>query len=422
MISVFSRNHFHSLKGIDNPMRHKKKRTQNQAASLQHPRNPDKLDYSDESSAADTPLDSQEYQRAIRAHLNEFEDMATNPLNGYSSKDGLDGVVRHTHTVPRMPPLPTSNRLPPSTKTVSKKNNSKSGATNGTNASAPRDRIWNTTTNEERERIKEFWLNLGEEERKSLVKVEKEAVLKKMKEQQKHSCSCSVCGRKRTAIEEELEVLYDAYYEELEQYANQQQFPSQSSISAPRHHAPRSLRQSKITEVLHSDDSEGSFEDEEDDDELSEDDLLTDDDISDGDDNYSEVEYEEDHAPPEFFRFGNSLTVKGGILTVADDLLKNDGKKFIEMMEQLAERRMQREEEAAMEAREYDDEEEDDYDDEDIESDVCGHHERFTHSSDLFRSTMRMTKSRTRLRKNNEWLKDVGCSKSLLPECSNSVY
>jgi hypothetical protein len=33
-------------------------------------------------------------------------------------------------------------------------------------------------------------------------------------------------------------------------------------------------------------------------------------------------------------------------LTVADDLLKNDGKKFIEMMEQLAERRMAREEEA----------------------------------------------------------------------------
>lgn len=36
----------------------------------------------------------------------------------------------------------------------------------------------------------------------------------------------------------------------------------------------------------------------------------------------------------------------GGILTVADDLLKNDGRKFIEMMEQLAERRMAREEDA----------------------------------------------------------------------------
>lgn len=85
-----------------------------------------------------------------------------------------------------------------------------------------RERIWNTSSNEERERIKEFWLSLGEDERKSLVKVEKDAVLKKMKEQQKHSCTCTVCGRKRVAIEEELEVLYDAYYEELEQYANHQ--------------------------------------------------------------------------------------------------------------------------------------------------------------------------------------------------------
>lgn len=32
---------------------------------------------------------------------------------------------------------------------------------------------------------------------------------------------------------------------------------------------------------------------------------------------------------------------------MADDLLKNDGKKFIEMMEQLAERRMAREEDTA---------------------------------------------------------------------------
>lgn len=81
----------------------------------------------------------------------------------------------------------------------------------------------------------------------------------------------------------------------------------------------------------------------------------------------------------------------GGILTVADDLLKNDGKKFIEMMEQLAERRMQREEEAQYQAHpdmhrrysahahapppvEYDDEEdevdeEDGFEDEDYEED-----------------------------------------------------
>ena len=36
--------------------------------------------------------------------------------------------------------------------------------------------------------------------------------------------------------------------------------------------------------------------------------------------------------------------MKGGILTVADDLLKNEGKKFLEMMEKLAERRTRRDE------------------------------------------------------------------------------
>ncbi|KAF8994902.1 salt tolerance down-regulator-domain-containing protein [Cyathus striatus] len=85
------------------------------------------------------------------------------------------------------------------------------------------NKIWSTNSTEERERIKDFWLGLGEEERKNLVKIEKDTVLKKMKEQQKHTCGCAVCGRKRSAIEEELEVLYEAYYDELEQYATYQQ-------------------------------------------------------------------------------------------------------------------------------------------------------------------------------------------------------
>ena len=63
--------------------------------------------------------------------------------------------------------------------------------------SKPNNKIWSTSSTEERERIKEFWLGLGEEERRNLVKIEKDTVLRKMKEQQKHSCSCAVCGRKR---------------------------------------------------------------------------------------------------------------------------------------------------------------------------------------------------------------------------------
>ncbi|KAL9015829.1 MAG: hypothetical protein Q9185_006796 [Variospora sp. 1 TL-2023] len=215
-----------------------------------------------------------------------------------------------------------------------------------------KDRIWNTSTQEERERIKEFWLSLGEEERRSLVKVEKEAVLKKMKEQQKHSCSCTVCGRKRTAIEEELEVLYDAYYEELEQYANHQQIsltdgtpimpPTGLHHPMSRFHPPRNppppLNYQKA--------SRGRIQEIPDNDETMDEEEYSDDEE---DEEYSDEEPDGETVAPsatDFFNFGNSLTVQGGILTVADDLLKNDGKKFIEMMEQLAERRMQREEDA----------------------------------------------------------------------------
>lgn len=64
----------------------------------------------------------------------------------------------------------------------------------------------------------------------------------------------------------------------------------------------------------------------------------------------------------------DDLGSSGNIITVADDLLKNDGRKFLEMMEQLAERRMQREEEAAAEVGRDSDEDEDDEDgDEDDE-------------------------------------------------------
>jgi hypothetical protein len=75
------------------------------------------------------------------------------------------------------------------------------------------------------------------------------------------------------------------------------------------------------------------------------------------------------------------LSRPGGVLTVADDLLKNDSTRFLEMMEQLAERRMMREEAAIQmmedgrdggnqrnqDVEEDEDEDEDDLDDEDDE-------------------------------------------------------
>lgn len=104
------------------------------------------------------------------------------------------------------------------------------GSVNGAQSTA---RAWSSSSAEERERIKEFWLGLNERERKNLIKIEKDGVLRKMKEQQKHGCSCAVCGRKRSSIEDELEVLYDAYYDELEQYAHDQQKYVESGGQVP---------------------------------------------------------------------------------------------------------------------------------------------------------------------------------------------
>ena len=362
--------------------RKKQKRRQKQAAKLAAEQ-PAKSQSNGVPSATEVKRQMQELEAKFREHgLDEQydENGQFDPAEGdpyYSDEDGdaYSGSYGQTGSPSNGYAMPASNAGKKSKKKKKGKGglpdipNHVHGGTNGLSQShvslslppldtnGPRgpgiskEKIWNTSSQEERERIKEFWLSLGEDERKSLVKVEKDAVLKKMKEQQKHSCSCTVCGRKRTAIEEELEVLYDAYYEELEQYANNQgdggpppmmaphrRFGAMSGLQPPNRLPPafngQQPSRGRIVEEL------GDDEDDEGDEEYSEDDA-DEDDYSDEPD-----ELPQSHAR-DFFNFGNSLTVQGGILTVADDLLKNDGKKFIEMMEQLAERRMARETDAA---------------------------------------------------------------------------
>jgi hypothetical protein len=214
--------------------------------------------------------------------------------------------ARDSHPPPPPPPPPPSSMSSAALRSVQRNNAGRN------------DRIWNTSTQEERENIKEFWLSLGEDERKSLVKIEKEAVLRKMKEQQKHSCSCTVCGRKRTAIEEELEVLYDAYYEELEQYV----LPDLSltglrfrSLMHDNQHESR-LPPDRMTPMHYPTQPSHGHIEELPDDEDDEDDDGDEEDYSDeeeyDDDEYSDEEPEELPRPSQdFFNFGNSLTVKG---------------------------------------------------------------------------------------------------------------
>lgn len=330
-------------------------------------------------------------EQAAESHPSPSSTAANHSGRGSADHETAESDDEHEYVMGVGPPTPSTNgtlHAESNSKKSKKKKKKGSTAESDTAAASPltsgldlpshspftaargpgisRDKIWSTSSQEERERIKEFWLGLGEDERKSLVKVEKDAVLKKMKEQQKHTCSCTVCGRKRTAIEEELEGLYDAYYLELEQFANQGETPHMLPHSArdlafrpprmlPSTYSGRPPSRGRIIEHVGED---------EDDEELEE--VYSEDEVE--EDDYSDEPPEEYHSShdrdvTDFLTFGNSLQVKGtqllesllrrygnmdlgGILTVADDLLKNDGKRFIEMMEQLAERRMAREEDA----------------------------------------------------------------------------
>ncbi|KAJ3283380.1 DNA-directed RNA polymerase [Borealophlyctis nickersoniae] len=260
----------------------------------------------------------------------EAYDPSEGQPDGYNAVSDHDSLLDDDDYCQARNPSNESSR-----KKKKKKNKSKSsgGDAGGANDHHKHNDIWYKSDAEEKQRIREFWLQLGEEERRALVKLEKEAVLKKMKEQQKQTCSCSVCGRKRTVIEEELEILYDAYYEELENFANDQQ----SGGSRPP---------ARRTCYVSSDEDD----DDEDDDEDS------------------------DHSGNgSIFEFGSSLTVKGGILTVADDFLKNDGRKFLDLMEQLAERKLRQVDEEESNGGSgngadwddaYEDEDDDEYEDE----------------------------------------------------------
>ena len=216
-----------------------------------------------------------------------YHDLADNYATGSST------------SLSRVPaPLSRSHRPPPSLSNAALRATHK----------ISRDQIWNTSTQAERENIKKFWLELGEEERRSLVKVEKEAVLRKMKEQQKHSCSCTVCGRKRTAIEEELEVLYDAYYEELEQFANHDHgLPNGPPVLAP----PRTYNHVRSPPPM-----AGSYPTRGRVQEIGEDDEDADEeeDYDEDDEPFSDEDIDDQRAPHDFFAFGNSLTVKGTMM------------------------------------------------------------------------------------------------------------
>mmetsp|Transcript_3347 Transcript_3347/g.11770 ORF Transcript_3347/g.11770 Transcript_3347/m.11770 type:complete len:519 (+) Transcript_3347:396-1952(+) len=73
--------------------------------------------------------------------------------------------------------------------------------------------LWDLTETEEGERIREFWLGLGDAQRRSLARVDKDCMWKKLEQKQKQECVCRDCRRKKTA---ELKASFKAFCRQLE--------------------------------------------------------------------------------------------------------------------------------------------------------------------------------------------------------------
>jgi len=295
-------------------------------------------------------------------------------------------MVRSLRAAGKAPVSATSQTHHNHTHTHTAPASAKAPATKGKAvANTPPAKIWTTASAEERENITQFWLGLTEAERRDLLQIEKDAVLRRMKEQQRHSCGCAVCGRKKVNIEMELDQLYEQYYEDLERYTQHQRaaivnddcprppgagpFPGSVELDPSGqllkldHLAPSAAQQASVEESDEYDDDD-DYEDEE---ELDDDEIV------------SEEAETGSYAPrsksgtkpatpkPEggddFYGFGSNLATIKGVITVADDMLKNDGAKFLEMMEQLAVKRVAREELNVRELQEETDEDEEEVDD-----------------------------------------------------------
>ena len=248
-------------------------------------------------------------------------------------------------------------------------------------------KVWAQTSLEDRGNISNFWLGLNEPERRDLVQIEKDTVLRKIKDQHRHTCACTVCMRKRSDIEHEVEQLYEQFHMDLRSFAQKQRaalagkhppplgagpFPGSVEVDAAGqvvkldHLAPDPklpLREELLGDVGSDEYDEDDYDDEDDvdDDDIGSDEADMGDDLDDPipperpprkavavrkKDNPVKAEAS---TSTEFSAFGSSLTtIKGmlldgygkltaaGVLTVADELLKNDGAKFLEMMELLA--------------------------------------------------------------------------------------
>lgn len=162
----------------------------------------------------------------------------------------------------------------------------------------------------ERQQIRDFWLSLPSDRRKDLVFQERQILLRSWKERQRVGCNCAYCQKKRKLVQSEIEMLYDTYYQVLDEYTN---FLREVRLNGGASATATAASQPIAADPASSGGPSGS--------------------VPSGKSSYRHSCIQQH---PSQIRFG--------LHNVAEDLLKNGGKKFLDILERIAERRIRREE------------------------------------------------------------------------------
>ncbi|KAI8335768.1 salt tolerance down-regulator-domain-containing protein [Chlamydoabsidia padenii] len=195
------------------------------------------------------------------------------------------------------------------------------------NTATENDGVWSSNDSaDERLKLREFWQQLDQDYKEKLLMMEREDLLLKMNNHRRHGSHCFLCGKKRMIIEKEIKNVYEIYCNELDRSRNQQQPQSTStcvantqdtSCTRSHHHLlgtektdPQHNQDKPIVDTPHHDTS--SLPDSK----KAPLDMLT------------------------YFHLRNGITLKNDMLTVSDELLKNNGEPLMHMMDLLAEQRL----------------------------------------------------------------------------------
>ncbi|KAM0684086.1 Stress response protein nst1 [Mitosporidium daphniae] len=214
-----------------------------------------------------------------------------------------------------------------------------------TKASSLVPSFWTFLSPVEQNCVKNYWLDLKPHERSWLVSAEKAHVLTLFSRHKRLSCGCTFCHRRRAIVEEEIIALYDAYALELESFST-----SVALSRGPNRESQPTLSELFMTyeDVLDDEYLVCEQESEENGDvyplDDEDDQFIEELDVEDESDTFiTEARSASSYRNSHFFPTdgpSREIAFRSALMSIAGDLLQNDGRRFVGLFEKLAERRI----------------------------------------------------------------------------------